>query len=84
MGFWDRGMGKGEIMFSIKCTRCGEIINAENEHDSEVKFNIHKCKGMRDIHTMPFDLLTAVVKHEMTEEEAWKAFDSSQMIVATL
>jgi hypothetical protein len=59
----------------IKCSRCKKVIVGKDEYDAEMKFNMHKCKGMRDLYDMPMDLLELVVKGKMTEIQAWKEAD---------
>lgn len=56
---------------TIKCSRCGETYEG-TEHDTEVCFSNHVCKGKRPIKEMPFDLLTRIVEMEITKEKAWK------------
>jgi hypothetical protein len=59
----------------IKCSRCGKTLSGKDEYDAEMKFNMHKCKGKRDLHDMPTDLLKLVATKKMKEDDAWKELD---------
>lgn len=50
-----------------KCTRCNET-GIRN-------FNMHVCKGKRDLEQMPLDLLREVCLGVLDEDEAWKLTD---------
>jgi hypothetical protein len=56
----------------VVCNRCNAIFTGKAAHQL---FDQHKCAGMRDLMTMPSDLLLAVIKKQMTEEQAWAEAD---------
>lgn len=63
-------------MVRIECSRCGEIMSARSHFDAEIKFNAHKCKGLRNLKDLPFSLLTKLVQKQITEAQAWAEFDA--------
>jgi hypothetical protein len=53
------------------CNRCKAKFKSGNA------FTQHTCKGLRDIMTMRFDLLTRLVNKEITESQAWEIQDQT-------
>jgi hypothetical protein len=60
----------------IQCSRCKKIITGRDEYEAEVKFDLHRCEGMRSLDNMPDDLLKKMVHDEITEDEAWEIADN--------
>lgn len=60
---------------NIRCSRCKKTFRGKDEYDAEMKFNMHKCKGKRDLNKMPMDLLKLVATNKMKEDDAWKEAD---------
>jgi len=54
----------------VKCSRCGKVMPKDDWHS-------HICEGMRNLSDLPFDILTKLVKKEITEKEAWIEADKS-------
>jgi hypothetical protein len=63
---------KGIKMTIHQCKRCNAKLKSSSA------FNQHTCKGMRNLMTMNFDLLTKVVNKEITEAQAWAIQDGVQ------
>jgi len=49
------------------CDRCGA---------KGFNFDIHKCAGMRDVGTLPLDLLRELAYKRIDEAEAWRQADA--------
>lgn len=63
------------VGISVKCKRCGQVVNADTELLAELAFNHHVCQGMRPVFEMPHDLILKVIGKELTEAEAWVEAD---------
>lgn len=64
---------EGKVKMAIhQCNRCKAKFKSGHAFDQ------HTCKGLRDIMTMNFDLLTKVVQKELTEAQAWAIQDGVQ------
>ena len=61
----------------VKCDRCEAISPNGSEYDTELWFNTHDCKGMRDLGELPLDLLRKLALGEISEAEAWKQAKSN-------
>ncbi len=62
------------LEYSIVCDRCGKKFTG-NEHQNEIAFNDHRCKGFRPFSEMDTEVLRMHAHGKITERTAWSISD---------
>jgi hypothetical protein len=60
----------GDTAGHVQCDRCGAVMGA-------LDFNVHQCRGKRDLSKMPINILRKLAYKQITEDEAWRLTDSA-------